>query len=348
MAESKAEEIKKLLDEIDKWNPEEICSRKALGTFNFATHLDTVKSIQKLANYYLALGSLESIPEVVLQKTLVYLQTAKGNVGQLQEFDLANNPTEAPNRHANINNKVGQRLRDDEQQLLNHWPVLFAFSAEAAARTKTSSALANELEGATRARLEVENILKESRTLSSERGAERHAIVFDSEANKHSWIAIAWMSSGVIAGGIAVYASLMLANPDSLLIRHLWPISKLRDSTATTSAPTGEPQAIGASRVAHMLVSKIVILSVLYLSVFWALRNHRAHRHLAVVNRHRANALSTFKTFVEGSDKQEIRDAVLLEATRCVFGQAVSGYLGPEENTPSPPLIDSMRSVIQK
>jgi hypothetical protein len=95
-------------------------------------------------------------------------------------------------------------------------------------------------------------------------------------------------------------------------------------------------------------VPRLVVVSIGYFLLGWAGRNYRAHRHLHVVNTHRWNALETFGAFVKQTDDKAIKDAVLLEATHCVFGASVTGYLGPDENTPLPPGADLLKSLTQK
>jgi len=75
------------------------------------------------------------------------------------------------------------------------------------------------------------------------------------------------------------------------------------------------------------------------------MRNHRSQSHLAVVNNQKAEALKTFKTFIESAESSEIRDAVLLETTRSIFSPTVTGFLGPNEELPSSPIFDLARQL---
>jgi hypothetical protein len=77
-----------------------------------------------------------------------------------------------------------------------------------------------------------------------------------------------------------------------------------------------------------------------------AAKNYRTHRHLVVVNQHRQSALRTFEAFIKAaSGDDQTKNAVLLEATRCIFAPANTGYLGGEEENPSNRIIEIFKTV---
>ncbi len=49
----------------------------------------------------------------------------------------------------------------------------------------------------------------------------------------------------------------------------------------------------------RQLVARVIFLSLLLYAVVLAARNYRAHRHNAVLNRHRQTAPATFDAFVD-------------------------------------------------
>ncbi len=76
----------------------------------------------------------------------------------------------------------------------------------------------------------------------------------------------------------------------------------------------------------------------------WSARNHRAHVHNSIVNRHRQNALNTFETFVKASSDKDTKDAVLLQATKSIFDEQSSGYLSSDsEQLPSNLIVEVLR-----
>lgn len=80
-------------------------------------------------------------------------------------------------------------------------------------------------------------------------------------------------------------------------------------------------------------VSKgIILIGLLYFTIT-ASKNYNAHRHNAILNKHRQNALQTFESFVKAAgDDQQTKNAVLLQATATIFSNQNTGYLaaGPE------------------
>lgn len=84
---------------------------------------------------------------------------------------------------------------------------------------------------------------------------------------------------------------------------------------------------------------KVVLLSLLSFGVGWCVRNYGAAQHNVVVNRHRANALKTFRAFVNAASGPAIQDAVLMEAARSIFSQHISGFSSGEELQPASPFL---------
>lgn len=79
-------------------------------------------------------------------------------------------------------------------------------------------------------------------------------------------------------------------------------------------------------------ITKIFVVGSLVTASVWCASNYRALSHQISVNRHRMNALRTFKTFVAAAETSEVRQAVLLETTRTIFGASPTGYLPANES----------------
>lgn len=74
------------------------------------------------------------------------------------------------------------------------------------------------------------------------------------------------------------------------------------------------------------VAARVLVFTVLAYALFFSARNYAAERHNAVVNRHRQNALSTYRALVEANSTPENRDIVLAHAARCIFAPQESGY----------------------
>jgi hypothetical protein len=98
--------------------------------------------------------------------------------------------------------------------------------------------------------------------------------------------------------------------------------------------------------IIQKIIARLVIVSILYYGVVWSAKNYKALRHLSVLNSHRQNALQTFESFVEGAGGDEqTKNAVLLEATHCIFSPANTGYLGAEEDNPTSRIDEILKTV---
>ena len=73
--------------------------------------------------------------------------------------------------------------------------------------------------------------------------------------------------------------------------------------------------------------SRFAILGVLFSATLWCGRICRALMHQVSVNRHRALSLQTFQAFSHAASDEGTKNAVLMEATRTVFGNVPTGFI---------------------
>lgn len=149
---------------------------------------------------------------------------------------------------------------------------------------------------------EVRNILEGARAATAKIGVEKHSQIFSSESESLHTTSNRWMIATIIMTVLSISAAIFF---------YMNPVDVKSDVALSIQA----------------VVAKIIIMSILLSAIVWCGKNYRAFAHEASVNKHRANALSTFQTFVAATDEIDIRNAVLLEATRSIFSQAPSGYL---------------------
>jgi hypothetical protein len=77
---------------------------------------------------------------------------------------------------------------------------------------------------------------------------------------------------------------------------------------------------------AQLAISKVLIFAVIGFMLVLAARNFIASKHNAIVNRHRYNALLTFKALADAAGSEERRDIVLNYAASCIFSPQETGY----------------------
>lgn len=142
--------------------------------------------------------------------------------------------------------------------------------------------------------------------------------LFKEESDRHRKTGYGWIVAGVllaIAGGGFAWQVYVDA----------------KDSVAFSIfvAGGGPSPSPPASLTVQLITAKVAIMALMVSLVFWTGRMYRASVHNEIINRHRANALGTFATFVDGASP-EIKSAVLLQTTSCIFSPQHTGLITSE------------------
>lgn len=154
------------------------------------------------------------------------------------------------------------------------------------------------------AKTDADNALAEIRAVAAEQGVNQQAIHFKTEAEEQESLAATWLKYtywfAAAVGGFAVL-SLFLHKVDWI-----------------------RPES--PSEMFQLISSKILIFAVLGYLLLMAARNYSTHKHNAVVNRHRQNALLTYRSLVEASGGAGTEDIVLAHAASCIFSPQETGF----------------------
>jgi hypothetical protein len=198
--------------------------------------------------------------------------------------------------------------------------------------------LENRLEAAEEASQKITNILaaikgdrdEAAKALATIRqtaavaGVSTHAKDFSEVAQEHARVGRAWFWFTLALGVASIVLVYLLVKTQPL------------DENA-------KPAVIAQ----YVLTRALAFAFASYLTV-WAARNYRAHRHLQVVNRHRAKALQTFQTFSGAALDDSTRNAILIETTRCIFVQGASGYSDEDPAGPVDRIVEVARTAVGK
>ncbi|MCY3729277.1 MAG: hypothetical protein OXF97_09845 [Nitrospira sp.] len=152
-------------------------------------------------------------------------------------------------------------------------------------------------------KLEAGQALEAIRTVAAEQGVTQQAIYFKEEADKNEKDAETWRNRTInMAWVLGTYAFLSIFAHQLL-------------STANVF------------ETVQLAVSKILIFAVISFVLYLSARNFLSHKHNAVVNRHRQNALMTYKAIVEAAgEKQQASEAILVHAAACIYAPQPTGY----------------------
>jgi hypothetical protein len=297
-------------------------------------------------------------------------------------YNLAGNVFNALSSINNFNVRQGdpnQNYNSNVSQLLNQWQQAYNFTISHIAYAKvSSSAIAQELQ-AVKATVneirsawdkasiehknqsetiakqfadrtaEFEKVMAAAREASSKSAVSRQAGEFESEAKK-CLVASRWWFAGTILivalSLVAVYFMFLkdLHKPLTTAVAH--PATTDQQSIATKSDELSIPNHTVTAEVLQQTIARILIVTLLYSAVVWTARNYFASRHNYTVNRHRRNAMQTFRAFVEGTEDKATQDFILRQAAACAFTPQQTGYLKDESlptPAPSSPIIDIIR-----
>ncbi|MCB7129049.1 MAG: hypothetical protein J3T61_05890 [Candidatus Brocadiales bacterium] len=156
---------------------------------------------------------------------------------------------------------------------------------------------------------EAESALAAVKEQAAEAGVSTNAHIFAGDAKKHHdlaqlWLkATIWMAVGTFVAAIAALVTAFIYHPDDL--------------TATV----------------QYIVAKLLVLSILSFGILWCARNYKSQKHNETLNQHRANALMTFRAFVEGTSDNRVKDAILLQAAQAAFSSRPTGFDAPEKDS---------------
>jgi hypothetical protein len=325
-------EIRSSLNEISSLNIEDDLVRTStLGvelSFEASRHillplLDLVRLTRSL--------SLDLVPFGILQSLHARLNECKATIDAMKGF----RPAKAAHA-AQARDQIQQRIEETFNNLYQATlPVLLSNALVGTSQEDLKGQAKETLreldELKSEAERQLEEVLGEARSTlakqkdaAAETGATRHAALFADEAKDHNDIAKKWLLA--LFGILVITAVAAL----SLLFVQLKDIDAIVENTLDSDVSMDHVQ---------FTISKVLLVAVCFYGLAIASKNYKAHRHNAVVNKHRQNALQTFETFVKAASDSQTKNAVLLEAARTIFGNQPTGYLVKEGESDTPSRI---------
>ncbi|WP_223669073.1 hypothetical protein [Kangiella shandongensis] len=167
---------------------------------------------------------------------------------------------------------------------------------------------------------DAKKVLEEIRIVAAEEGVTKQAVHFNAEYEHHSTEADKWRGYVVkLAVGLGTFAIVSL-------FLHKIPFLK----------PSDIYDAVQLS------ISKVLIFFVIAYMLFLSAKNFLNHKHNAIINKHRQNALMTHTALVEASGDEGVRDAVLLQAASSIFSPQSTGYTESKESD-----LSNQKSVVE-
>jgi hypothetical protein len=304
-----ATEVGNVLDNIAAIEPRKLARRSALGD-EFSLE-DAVAPIEKTVSFFRSFprSNLDDLPdgqlEQIKQQGLAFLNV----IQQLQAF--------SPSKEANPAEARRSLLDQARGTYITAFNALFAYVAFLAGRQRDISGIEEQARAAaasataeaerlrelmTQREKETGEILQKVREVAAEQGVSQQAAYFKEEAEEHDQSAVKWEGYTIkVAIGLGIYALATAA-------------------LAMLYTPKDPYAAV------QLGLSKVLIFAVIAYMLFHCARTTLAHRHNAVVNHHRENALLTFNALASAASDPDKRDIVLTHAASCIFAPQETGY----------------------
>jgi hypothetical protein len=318
--------LRLLLDDYQRVDPESIL-RADLGVeFNFAelepTLLEVYAFLKRLSEL-----PLETLGPNLASYAIDQLETLRGRYQEIQQFSA-----KGAGRGGNP-----ERVRADAiAGFKGQWTVVMTALAPIAGylaayrineepeRIAIASRDAEKVTSRIRdMESEVNTVLEAVRKASAEVSVAKHAQHFSEEAKRHGDAASKWLTFVGLAGA----ATILLAGFQWWLVWTKHPV-------------------LSNAQSAQLIFSKALVFSVAISATVWCGRVYRALRHNEIVNRHRANALSSFEALAEGTDDAATKNAVLMQATNSIFGMQPSGFSANDAESAGPSqLVELIRTL---
>ena len=152
---------------------------------------------------------------------------------------------------------------------------------------------------------QVDKIVRSMQEASAEKGVSIYAGIFQEEAERNKKTARNWLIASIFAfvcliGGLTLIFTKLLI----------------------TISGTGI-----AELDVESVFTRILLISFASIGLYQMLKNYNANMHQYSLNKHRENSLKTFRTFVDSTNDTEIKDAVLIQATKSIFEAGETGYV---------------------
>ena len=306
--EQKQQEATESLSRMQEFNTSQLPNEKKLGSvLNFT---GAVEPADRLVALYQRI-SPTILPDLPLNHLTKLWQQANSDFNilkQIMDFE--------PGKPVNERDVLITQLENAYQQAFNKLEAYISFSASKAtdfqslereARAMIQSVqdqgekLANELDSKGE---QAEKILEDIRKAAAEQGVSQQAVYFKTAEEEHTTESKKWLKATVwlaIAMGIYAIASLFLHN-----------IPGLSPSNTYTSI--------------QLAVSKSLIFAVISYMLYLSAKNFLVHKHNAVINRHRQNALMTYTAILNAAKGIEQKEIILNHAASCIFSPQSTGY----------------------
>ena len=298
------------LDRVQQFDPTNLSREDDLGRqMSFS---EAVKPAEAIIAVYkrIPLSALLDFSDTQLNTINSQAQADYNIFKQILDFNATS--SDATNTRVNILNAI--KIRRDQL-----FDVVWQFVAYGVARITDTSVLETQARATiqsiedqsskltadlTKAKADADAALAAIRAVASEQGVSQQAVYFKDEAASQEALAATWLNyTYKFAAAVGTFAILSL-----FLHKASW----IKPET------NGE--------MFQLITSKFLIFAVLGYLLIMAAKNYSTHKHNSIVNRHRQNALLTYRALVEAASENGTEDIILAHAASCIFSPQDTGF----------------------
>lgn len=327
----KIEEAKKLLEELAEIKASSLARAEELSRDinfsdavpSFEEMLDIVKQLNQRSIDRLALSQINQIINGCI--------SLNNLITKVRDFTLNQNTP------ADVCKAIIQEVKNGYDAIMEPLTVPLAFTATQATdyakierEAKGYHATMQEEADTFKKMLETykadaEKALQAVKDQAAEAGVATNAQIFLTDSESHGKTAKKWLKA-------TIWSSII-----TLIVAIIFVIISFKYKPENTAAAI------------QYVVSKLILLSTLSFGIFWCARNFKSSKHNETLNKHRANALMTFRAFVEGSGDQQIKEAILLQAAQAAFVNRPTGYESQEKESQTiNPVVEILGKTVAK
>lgn len=310
MADTILDQARKSLERIQNFDTAQLPRVSQLGDeMNFQDAVAPANQVTNLFRQF-PIDFLSELPSQQLQTLHQHADAFYNLLKQCLDFKVTQGDP------SGTRSSYIQQITDSYQSYFNQLYPIIAYGAtrqrdfaamERDFRAKMQSAedaAAEQMKQLTAQNEAAQRALEEIRKVAAEHGVSQQAIYFQTESGNHDAEAAKWQTRTIwTAVGLGVYALVSA-------FAHKW----------DWLTPIDTYQAV------QLGLSKLLIFAVLAYMLLLCARNFLSHKHNAIVNKHRQNALLTFNALVEAAGNEERRDVILTYAAACIFSPQDTGY----------------------
>jgi hypothetical protein len=317
---SQLEDTQESLSRIQAFDPKSLAREEELGrNFDFSAIVAPASRLIRLYNQ-LGLTTLDDFPAPILVQIKTISDADYNRFQQVLDFD----PTTVENQNPTLPRDalITQLIAVYDKT----FQTLFPFISYGTSKSVDFQRMENEARAMlqnvkdeatgitkdlTEQQAQAQGVLADVRKVAAEQGVSQQAIYFKDEAESHETLAETWRDRTIkMAWGLGAYAFISI-------FFHKW----------SWIQPVDTIQSI------QLITSKILIFGVIAYMLFLSSKNFLSHKHNAIVNKHRQNALMTFTALTDSAASEGSKDIVLNHASSCIFSPQDTGYIKSESQS---------------